>query len=178
MKLLILLSATSLIMCLPVLNAEGDTKDNHGTHEAHVHGEAEITLILQDDELAINFESPAVNLVGFEHQPENDQQRKVLDTALVDLRNPISWLQFDGSNCDLVSATVKTSLDSTHEQKGHAEFSAEYLFQCRQANNLNSLLVTLQSNYPSVEHINVQWIINGKQGATELEADNQRISFR
>lgn len=74
----------SILSILTVFAAE----DNHGSHEAHVHGEAEMTLILQNDELAINFESPAANLVGFEHHPETDLQRNALDAVLTDLRNP------------------------------------------------------------------------------------------
>ena len=36
--------------------------------EAHIHGLATLTLALEGNSLEIEFESPAANLVGFEHR--------------------------------------------------------------------------------------------------------------
>jgi Protein of unknown function (DUF2796) len=43
-------------------------------HGAHEHGVAELNLALDGKELWIEFSSPAVNLVGFEHTPGNAEQ--------------------------------------------------------------------------------------------------------
>ena len=176
--------------------------NGHESHQAHVHGEAEMTMILQNNELLINFESPSANIVGFEHQPETDEQKNAINAALLDLQDPTNWLQFDGSSCNLLSSTADTNLNSDHADEEHSdhadeehsdhadeehsdhadethtEFTAEYHYACEGSDNLESVIISLQSNYPSIEHIIVQWIVNGKQGATELEEGNQRVLLR
>lgn len=43
-------------------------------HDAHVHGVGKLNVALDGDDLIIELTSPAANIVGFEHTPENEQQ--------------------------------------------------------------------------------------------------------
>ena len=207
---------SSAILCMSTQSfAEGN---GHESHQAHIHGVAEMTMILQNNEFLINFESPSANIVGFEHQPETNEQNNAINAAILDLQDPTNWLQFDGGDCNLLSSTADTNLrsdhaveehsdhadeehsdhadeehsdhadeehsdhageeHSEHATETHTEFTAEYHYACDRSDNLESAIISLQSNYPNIEHIVVQWIVNGKQGATELEDGNQRVLLR
>ena len=183
---------SSAILCMSTQSfAEGN---GHESHQAHIHGVAEMTMILQNNEFLINFESPSANIVGFEHQPETNEQKNAINAAILDLQDPTNWLQFDGGGCNLLSSTADTNLrsdhaveehsdhadeeHSEHATETHTEFTAEYHYACDRSDNLESAIISLQSNYPNIEHIVVQWIVNGKQGATELEDGNQRVLLR
>ena len=45
-------------------------------HKAHVHGVAHLNVALEDNELYIEFISPAANIVGFEHQPKTEKTKR------------------------------------------------------------------------------------------------------
>ena len=51
-------------------------------HDAHEHGHATLNVVLDGAVLAIELEVPAANVVGFEHQPENDAQWQRSEQAL------------------------------------------------------------------------------------------------
>ena len=44
-------------------------------HAAHEHGHASLNIVLENTELQILLETPAMNLVGFEYQPKTEEQR-------------------------------------------------------------------------------------------------------
>ena len=68
--------------CLISFNLNAQPSDHDHQHEqgsaaeTHLHGHAELTLVTEENSLAINLESPAVNIVGFEHKATSDQQQK------------------------------------------------------------------------------------------------------
>jgi hypothetical protein len=55
---------------------------------AHVHGFASINLAIDDEELQIEFVSPAESIVGFEYAPSNATERKAVADAIELLRDP------------------------------------------------------------------------------------------
>ena len=52
------------------------------THSAHEHGHAVLKLVQEGTEVVVHFESPLDSIVGFEHEPENDEQRAALEEAM------------------------------------------------------------------------------------------------
>ena len=61
--------------------------------DAHEHGSATLNIAVDGDSLFLEFESPADNIVGFEHAPENDQQTAAIKQALDKLQNFDTVLQ-------------------------------------------------------------------------------------
>ena len=52
------------------------------THGAHEHGHAVLKLVLEGPAVVVSFESPLDSIVGFEHEPKNDEQRAALKEAM------------------------------------------------------------------------------------------------
>jgi hypothetical protein len=95
-------------------------------HEAHEHGHATLMLVQEKDELQLVFKSPAMNIVGFEHQPSSPEQHEKVDRAEKSLSKANSLFVINQqAQCVLEHAHVKSSLleKSEHgdEHTNHAE---------------------------------------------------------
>ena len=113
----------SLLLIPPVSAQQG-----HRQHDAHVHGHAQLNLVVSGQMLQVELESPSNNLLGFEHRARSEQDRKVLQQALAVLNEPAEWLQPDPAaacqlqDIEIQSALLKTDHDDEHEKhKKHAE---------------------------------------------------------
>ena len=120
-----------------ITNAESSGHLEHGhssQQETHLHGVSELTLALDQGRLEMHFESPAANIVGFEHKALTREQIHILDGAKVILDSPGDIFIFSGGNCDLKMSEVDISalLDAPHKQhkahedKGHVSHTGHH----------------------------------------------------
>lgn len=98
----------SSVFVLPVQTLAGDQNHDHAAHGAHVHGEAKIRLVTDKKHLTIQFESPAMNIVGFEHAIQTDKQRADVNQAVALLKQPEKLFSLKGGDCHF----EKTELDN------------------------------------------------------------------
>lgn len=99
---------------LPALAGE------HRHHGAHEHGVGRLDIAQEGVELAISLDGPAVNIVGFEHAPNSDEDHKTLDNALARLRDGAALFVFPSeAACRLVDADVETPLAEHEEVEAH-----------------------------------------------------------
>lgn len=93
--------------------------------EAHVHGLANLMIVLEGDEIEIGFESPAMNLLGFEHVATTDDEIQLVEKAEQILESPSTLFSFSGSSCELQNMTLDLSgvMDEEHhdEHEEHHE---------------------------------------------------------
>jgi hypothetical protein len=169
-----------------------------GTQEAHTHGLATLTLALENDMLEIQFESPAANLVGFEHAAKSPEEKKAVAKAETTLKDPTRFFSFAGTHCQSKKTTVNVSgvmndeskehkehgehehhnRSKKHKESGHSEISAEYRFSCKNPKKLISVSVALMNQFPGIEKIEAMWITAAKQGAVSLTSNSNEISLR
>ena len=102
LSIIILIASTSSFA-----SWSGDHK--HRSHEAHVHGEAKLTLALEGNTLEISLESPAVNIVGFEHKASTAEQNHVVEQAEAVLKSTQQLFTFSGTRCDVKKIMVDVS---------------------------------------------------------------------
>lgn len=57
-------------------------------HAQHVHGVAELGVVVEGSTLGVTFEAPLADVIGFEHAPENDEQIASIRRAAEVLENP------------------------------------------------------------------------------------------
>ncbi|MBV2097249.1 MAG: DUF2796 domain-containing protein, partial [Candidatus Thiodiazotropha sp.] len=113
----IVLSLSLLGGSVQIQAAESD----HEHHEAHVHGEAELLIAIEGDALEIEFRSPAMNIVGFEHQPADKAQMEAVEAAIGTLKQ--AELVFgipSGAKCEPVAIEVESPLAEHAEHAEHA----------------------------------------------------------
>ena len=48
---------------------------------AHTHGEAQLNIIIEPSSIILEFNSPALNIVGFEHSPTSESEKDAIKMA-------------------------------------------------------------------------------------------------
>ncbi len=127
------------------------------TQKAHIHGLATLTLALENEVFEIQIESPAANLIGFEHNASSPEEKQVVKQTETILKSPKRLFSFAGTNCKPTETTVDISgvMDSEHDQhehhthsKGHgdsshSEITVSYHLSCKDTEKLNSVAIAL-----------------------------------
>ena len=175
---------------------EHDEHDEHETdgesreHGAHEHGAAMLFIAWSGNELAIDLETPAYNVLGFEYAPSSDAEKALLDESVAALEAG-DLLQFSpDADCTLISASVETELaEEAHEEhedeaaqedeEAHSDIAVSYNIQCEQPDNLESIDISqLFAQFPNFEDLRAQWISDTEQSAKALTADNPILTLR
>ncbi|WP_404356546.1 DUF2796 domain-containing protein [Methylotuvimicrobium sp. KM1] len=171
-----------LILFLSLCLFSGATLAEKRHHEAHTHGIAELNIVIENDTVLIEFESPAVNLIGFEHKPRNDAQRLELQNALALLNDVDIIASFEKGKCHAAETHISGPFDdedqegSEHgELEEHSEFHATYTLSCQNASAIDSVRTQLFDRFPGFEAIRVRWIGSKGQGTALL--NNQSSIF-
>ena len=167
-----------------------DHRHEHRQHGSHVHGIGQLNLALEGREMHLELDSPAANLVGFEHAPSSEADHAALDQALATLKQGDRLFVFNrAAGCRLAEAEIASDLidqsDHKHKQEGghehhgesHADIQAAYRFECANPGKLEQLSVELFEAFAGTERLNVQFVIGDKQGAAELTASDHVVKF-
>lgn len=145
--------------------------------DAHVHGAAEMTLVLDGEQLEMALTIPAVDLLGFEHAPASVQDQQRYIELLINLQRPENQLQLPAAaECELTRATVNSGLEMDNTDQ-HVDFLVVYHYVCRQPQGLKRLDFPLFTRYASLRHIDVNWIVNDRQGVSQLSRDRRELHF-
>lgn len=173
------------------------------TQQAHVHGLATLHVAVEGKTLHIELESPAANMVGFEHLPATGEDRKRVHDAADLLRDGGKlFVPAATAWCALQSAEVESALmdenhhgehegeerhddhegegeddHDEHEGETHSEFHASYRFHCEKPSALTHLDVTLFNSFPATEALNAQFATDSGQGAATLRPGATRLTF-
>jgi len=158
---------------------EHDHEPQHRQHGAHVHGIAALNLALEGQEVHIELDSPAANTVGFEHAPSSEADHSALDKAVATLKDGDRLFRFNAeAGCRMEKAGVTSALLSgEHEGETHSDIEAAYHFECAQPGKLTQLNVELFEAFPGMEKLNVQYVVESKQGAAQLTPADHVVKF-
>ncbi len=183
MKLMILTAATLCLTTSFSVNASTERD-----LDSHVHGGATLNIAFDANDLYVEFGSPWMNLVGFEHQPSTDKQRTSIEESVQHLQQGNELFTFAGTRCDMVDVDVENSMDSDHEgdhdehtdeEEGaeHSAVTVSYVFSCTELKSLETVDVELFSAWPGIDDIDVQLAGPKSQDAMELDPDKRQIDM-
>lgn len=152
---------------------EGDFEDHH----AHEHGVATLNVAVEGQRLSIEFDSPAVNVVGFEHAPRSEAERAAAKQAEGLLRDADKAFELTGAaQCHAIES--KLSAPEWHEGHDHADYEASYEFTCLEPAALTQLIVRFLGDLVPGTKLRVQLITPSRQTSTELSGKNNILSLR
>ena len=156
------------------------------TLDSHEHGSANLNIAIDNKVIAIHFESPAVNIIGFEYQPNDEAQRSLISAAKSKLSNFANSYELQGEpNCLMISSSADWVSEHSEQDETvgasleteHAEFVVEFELQCEQINNLTAIDVSLLALFPAIDEIDTQVIYTGGQIKQELTRNNTLIKL-
>ena len=88
--------------------------------EAHEHGKVALTLAIEAGNVEVSWRSPAVNLVGFEHQPKTPEEKQKVEQTLLNLKQGYEQIVLpESALCLLKEADIDTTLAAHTEGHDH-----------------------------------------------------------
>ena len=97
------------------------SEEEYREHAPHEHGHGAIDIVMEAEEVVIEIRIPAVNVVGFEHAPRDDEEHEAIRRALVPFEDASSALVLPGeAGCEVEN--VRASIAGmTHESERHQD---------------------------------------------------------
>ncbi len=179
----------------PLIYAE-KPQEQHVSHVAHVHGLSELTLEMEGEKLEIQLQSPAMNLLGFEHKARTKNDIAAVEHAQSQLSNPDSLFLFSEGHCSVTDTAIDVSavLDSEHDrhkddedkietddhehEDRHSEIIASYHYRCESTATLSAITVNLFEIFSGIQQVKTLWITEKQQGGLTLNAENRIINLK
>ena len=154
-------SALLIAACAALLPAAAGAQQ-----KAHVHGFVTLNIAVQGGQLSVQLEAPLDSLLGFEHRPRTDAQRKAAEAALAVLNKPQDWLRPDAAaQCKLMRTNVqadalqpaaKPAAKADAKTDEHTDLDAAVDFTCAAPGQLKALDLGLFDAFPRINRIDVQ----------------------
>ncbi len=178
------------LVLLPFAAQAHDDHDHdhaHGSLGKHEHGVAQLNVALDGKTLELELDSPAMNLVGFEHAASTDADKAAVAKARAQLEKPLELFALPvTAGCSVASQELRSPLfgdkapahahkekaghehEHEHEhENGHADIHAHYQLSCEKPKLLKLLtLAEFFKRFPATQKIQVQLIgPDGQKGA-------------
>lgn len=177
---------------LPLAVAHAHDEHDHGTLAAHEHGVAKLNVVLDGNTLELELDSPAMNLVGFEHAASTDADKAKVAAARQQLEQPLKLFGLaQAAGCKDEAQELQSPLfgdaahadddgDAHEHEHGHqhADVNAHYQFTCATPAKLTQLdLGPLFKTFPQTQKINVQLIGPSGQKGVETSPAKAVVTF-
>lgn len=104
------ISLIALLAACPALAEDARQLD------AHEHGVGALNIAIEGTTVAMEFEAPGADIVGFEYEATSDADHAAIDAALVTLGAPLDlFVMPDAAGCSVVQATAELEGEDGHE---------------------------------------------------------------
>ena len=196
----LLLALPFALLPLAVAHAHEDHDHEHGSLGAHEHGVARLNAVLDGQALELELDSPAMNLVGFEHAATSAADKAKVAAARKQLENPQALFNLPkAAGCKVSSQELNSPLfgdkpeaehdDDDHATDGkgaaahehhhdHSEIHAHYQFTCATPTALSNLdLSQVFKTFPATQKIQVQLIGPSGQQGVDATATAATLKF-
>ncbi|MFJ4193664.1 DUF2796 domain-containing protein [Pseudomonas sp. NPDC089534] len=195
-RLLLALPFALLPLAVAQAADEHDHDHEHGSLGAHEHGVGRLNAALDGQTLELELESPAMNLVGFEHAATSEADKAKVAAARAQLEQPLALFSLPAAaGCKVTRQELESPLfgdkpdaDDDHDEEAdkdghehhhdHSEIHAHYQFSCATPGALKALdLSKVFSTFPATQKIQVQLIGPSGQQGTEVTAKAAALKF-
>jgi hypothetical protein len=192
----LLLALPFALLPLAAAHAHDDHDHEHGSLGAHEHGVGRLNAVLDGQALELELDSPAMNLVGFEHLATTAADKAKVAAVRKQLENPVALFNLPkGAGCVVSTQALNSPLfgdkpeadhdhdddakDGAHEHHhDHSEIHAHYQFTCTTPTALGNLdLTQVFKTFPATQKIQVQLIGPSGQQGVEATATAATLTF-
>ncbi|MBC3248037.1 DUF2796 domain-containing protein [Pseudomonas lurida] len=192
----LLLALPFALLPLAAAHAHDDHDHEHGSLGAHEHGVGRLNAVLDGQALELELDSPAMNLVGFEHLATTAADKAKVAAVRKQLENPVALFNLPkGAGCVVSTQALNSPLfgdkpeadhdhdddakDGDHEHHhDHSEIHAHYQFTCTTPTALGNLdLTQVFKTFPATQKIQVQLIGPSGQQGVEATATAATLTF-
>lgn len=182
------LAAAGMFMVVSAAHGE----EEHRQLGSHVHGHGTLAIAIEGNNVQMELVAPGTDIVGFEHEAETARQKKAVEAALADLKEPLKLFVLpQATGCTVTSTDVKLvaeehedhqaaqDADKTAEteehEDGHSEFRATYALACADASLLRFIHFAFFERFRDSEELGITII--DANGETTAEVSRQAPSL-
>lgn len=176
----------SLLLAMGVaLPAVAEEFEQHGVHE---HGKVTLNAALEGTALVIGLDTPAVNVVGFEHAPRTDAEKAAVTEAarLLNVGNELfgfpaeAKCAFQGSQ--LMAPHWQEEKADSHAHHGeheeHADYEAHFTFRCEAPTKLTWIEPLILGKLKNVTEARVNVVAGSGQRSEVAKTAHTRIALK
>ena len=157
---------------------------------AHEHGHAKLNVAIDGSALALEIEAPGMDVLGFEHPAESEQDKAAVAAAKATLADPLAlFVPSAAAGCRVVEATV-TLLQEEHEHEEeaeagaghhdeplHSEFRGQYALECSDPGALAQLGFAWFDRFPNAQAVKVTMLDARGQSSWEVERGDPPLAI-
>ncbi|EJM81101.1 hypothetical protein PMI34_05266 [Pseudomonas sp. GM74] len=193
----LLLALPFAMLPLAVAHAADEHDHEHGSLSAHEHGVGRLNAALDGKTLELELESPAMNLVGFEHVATSEADKAKVAAVRARLEQPLALFNLPKpAGCVVENQDLESPLfggqpeaDDDHNEDAkdkdghehhhdHSEINARYQFTCATPDALKTLdLTNIFTSFPATQKIQVQLIGPSGQQGVDVTAKAAALKF-
>lgn len=169
-------------------------------HSAHQHGAAHMNIVVEANQVAMEFESPLFNLLGFEHEARTEAERTLLQKQQRFLQQGQGVELSAAAECRLLQHELimaadteghdeahtehdhdhadKAHHDDSHQaEEEHQDIQVHYLFECANPQQLNQIRIGWFQQFPDLTEIEVNLLSNQGANVVELTPANPVVRW-
>ncbi len=177
----------STILVILIYSSPTLAKKNLSAHE---HGSATISIAYDKNAAEIELESPADSVLGFEHAPKSDKEKKVFEkskTLWGNLANELIIFSKD-LNCKTSSSSFKQVIDEEdhdekehdekkhdHKDEGHSEIEATATISCEK-NIAGEVSIALKKHFKNMKNLKIE-IMGAKPQSVKIKKEIEIIKL-
>jgi hypothetical protein len=166
--------------------------------QEHVHGQGSVFIIQEDNQWKMQYVLPASDALGFEHVPENQQQRDALSQLQNTVVNIENLMRLDAKCQQDAHSTnlddfVEDSQSEDHRQHEHSShkhghkqdhhteevhhpnIKLSYTIKC--SDHIKRISFSIFDNMHSLQKLDVEWSINGGQGSAVVTNNASQLQL-
>ncbi|MES0824822.1 DUF2796 domain-containing protein [Ruegeria sp. SCP11] len=161
---------------------------------AHEHGAGTLGIAVSGSEVAMSLEAPGADIVGFEHEAANAEDRAAVATAVSELARPLELFVIpESAGCSVTAANVSLigdhldehaeddhSTEEHAEEEGaeHTEFRAEYTLTCAAPQKIDRIEFAYFERFPNAHELDVQVVTDKGAQTYEVEREAPALELK
>ena len=127
----------------------------------HVHGLNNLTMVLSQNQIAITYEMPIIQLYEEHEEHEEHEELAIKNESLKAFENHLQLFELPiGAECELSS--FKSELHNVSTEGDHKDIELSYEFYCNEPNLLNGIQINAFNRFDDLQMVNFDAIINNQ----------------
>jgi hypothetical protein len=162
-----------VVISLVIASSVAFAKREHG---AHVHGNAKLSIAFDQEKGKVEFQTPAVSIVGFEHVAKSAKDKMAVEQAKADFENNIRTIveMPVALNCTFQKDRVEVKADADGD---HSDFIASFNVTCLRTPKGETLTLDF-SKYPGLKDVDATILVDEMQKTAEVKSKPVKVELK
>lgn len=154
------------------------TTHKHKNHTAHVHGEADLRIVLNKKDAVVELETPAENIYGFEHAPKDAKQKQHVEAMNLKLTEYATKLiMFTPDPACVPKVEIEKPFGEHHDGHGeHTDIEIELKYKCAKDLEALNLSVQVRKFFPGIKKLKTVFITSTKQTTAMITTETHNLA--